>query len=75
MIEGGKTFLVIKSLITGSLRGQTLEETIQYMEENLIDKGQCYLPEAVEIYREQQKFSREFIKDLKEGLTVGIQIE
>ncbi|MFT9495254.1 hypothetical protein [Anaerosolibacter sp.] len=71
MLEGGKTFLVVKSLITGSLRGQTLEETIQYMEDNLIDKGQCYLPEIAEIYREQQRFSREFIEDLKEGLMLG----
>jgi uncharacterized protein len=72
MIEGGKTFLVVKSLITGFLIGQMIEETIQYMEDNLLDKGQCYLPEAVEIYREQQRYSREFIKDLKEGLMLGI---
>ncbi|WP_201030058.1 hypothetical protein [Kosmotoga sp. DU53] len=68
MIEGGKTFLIVKSLITGSVRGQTLEETIEYIEKNILGKGQCYLTEAKEIYAEQQKFAREFIRDLKEGL-------
>jgi len=28
MIEGGKIYLIVKSLITGSVRGQTLEQTI-----------------------------------------------
>ncbi|AKI97650.1 hypothetical protein [Kosmotoga pacifica] len=68
MIEGGKTFLIVKSLITGSVRGQSLDETIEYMEKNILGKGQCYLAEAKEIYAEQQKFAREFISDLKEGL-------
>ena len=68
MIEGGKTFLIVKSLITGSVRGQTLEETIEYIEKNILGKGQCYLAEAKKIYAEEQKFAREFIRDLKEGL-------
>lgn len=38
MIEGGKTYLIVKSLITGSVRGQTLEQTIEYMENNIFDK-------------------------------------
>lgn len=32
LIEGGKTFLVVKSLITGTIRGQTLEQTISFVE-------------------------------------------
>lgn len=68
MIEGGKTFLIVKSLITGSVRGQTLNETIDFIEKNILDKGQCYLPEAQEIYIQQQSFAKEFIKDLKEGI-------
>lgn len=68
MIEGGKVYLVVKPLITGSVRGQTLEKTIAYMENSVIDKGGCYLPEAQKIYYEQQVFAKGFIKDLKEGL-------
>lgn len=68
MIEGGKTFLMVKSLITGSVRGQTLEETINYIEHFILNKGQCYLPEAQLIYTTQQEFAKNFIKDLKNGL-------
>jgi len=68
MTEGGKTYLIVKSLITGSVRGQTLEQTISYIENSILGKGCCYLPEARNIYADQQKFTEEFIKDLKEGL-------
>lgn len=68
MIEGGKTYLIVKSLITGSVRGQTLEETIKYIEDNILGKGTCYLPKAKRIYQEQQEFAKAFICDLKEGL-------
>ncbi len=68
MIEGGKTYLIVKSLITGSVRGQTLEKTIEYIENNILGKGICYLPEAQIIYYQQQEFAKDFVKDLKEGL-------
>lgn len=69
MIEGGKTFLVVKSLVTGTARGQSLEETLDYMKNNILNKGQCYLPEAVEKYAEKQAYLKDFmesiLKDLK----------
>ena len=68
LIEGGKTFLIVKSLITGTIRGQTLKETIDYIEKNLIGKFKCYLPEAQKIYKEKEKFAKEFLKDLKKNL-------
>lgn len=68
MIEGGKTYLIVKALITGSVRGQTLEQTIEYIENNILGKGICYLPEAQTIYYQQQEFAKGFVKDLKEGL-------
>lgn len=68
MIEGGKNYLIVKSLITGSVRGQTLDETVKYIEDNILGKGTCYLSESIEIYKQQQEFAKEFIKDLKEGL-------
>lgn len=68
MIEGGKTYLIVKSLITGTTRGQTLDETIKYIENNILDKGICYLPQSQQIYLTQQEFAKEFINDLKAGL-------
>lgn len=74
MIEGGRTYFIVKSLITGSVRGQTLEQTIDYIENNILDKGLCYLPEAQEIYDEQQAFAKDFIVSLKEGLDIESSI-
>jgi len=69
MIEGGKTFLVVKSLVTGTARGQTLEETLDYMKNNILSQGQCYIPEAVEKYAGKQAYLKDFmesiLKDLK----------
>jgi uncharacterized protein len=39
LIEGGKTFMIVKSLTTGSLRSQTLKETIEYLENSVIGKN------------------------------------
>jgi len=68
LIEGGETFLIVKSLVTGTLRGQTLEETIDYIENNIIGKFKCYLPEAQKIYERKEKFAKDFLKNLKENL-------
>jgi len=66
MIEGGKYFLLIKSLITGSLRGQTLDETIDYFENNVLNFGLCYIPEAQVLLEKAREEAREVLKDLKE---------
>ncbi|QTA37906.1 hypothetical protein JYK00_09340 [Thermosipho ferrireducens] len=68
LIEGGTTFLIVKSLITGTLRGQTLEETIEYIEKNILGKFSCYLPETKGIYNKKEKFAKKFLEDLKENL-------
>lgn len=66
LLESGK--YIVKSLIVGSVRGQTLEQTINYIEDNVLNKGICYLPEAENVYIQQQEFAKSFICDLKEGL-------
>ncbi|MFD1675062.1 hypothetical protein [Alicyclobacillus fodiniaquatilis] len=68
MIEGGKTYLIVKSLCTGTARGQTLEQTLQYFEKYVLGAGVCYLPEAQAVYAEMQQFASDFIRDLREGL-------
>jgi uncharacterized protein len=68
LIEGGKTFLITKSLVTGTARGQTLEETISFFERNILGKFRCYLPEAQRIYEEKEKFARDYLADLKQDL-------
>ena len=64
MLEGGKNFEIIKSLITGSVRGQNLEETMMYIEEHVLEKGQCYTIEGKKRYMEMQATTlRIFLKN------------
>ena len=70
LLEGGKVYLITKCLITGSLRGQTLLETIDYIEENIIEKSICYLPETKALFKRTNKFTRDFITELKSGILI-----
>lgn len=65
LLEGGKTFIITKSLVTGTARGQSLLETISYLEENIIDKFKCCLPESQKLYDEKEEYTKAFIIDLK----------
>ena len=68
VLEGGKTYLVVKTLITGSVRGQSLTDTIEYMKKNVLDKNRCYLPETIGLCEEMNSYAREFIRELEEGI-------
>ncbi|NJD03667.1 MAG: hypothetical protein FIA99_13980, partial [Ruminiclostridium sp.] len=64
MIEGGKTFLVVKSLVTGTARGQSMEETLEYVNRNILNKGRCYLAEAIDKYAEKQAYLKDFMESI-----------
>ena len=68
IIEGGRLYSLTKCLVTGAARGQTLVETIHYIEENLIDKNQCFLPETIPLGQQANQYMKSFIKELKEGI-------
>ena len=68
VLEGGKTYLVVKTLITGSVRGQTLRETLDYMEKNVLNQNKCYLPETIPLCEEMNAFANHFFADLKTGV-------
>lgn len=68
VLEGGKTYLIVKTLITGSVRGQSLSKTLQYMKDNVIDKNTCYLPETIPLCNEMNKYTDQFFIDLSEGI-------
>lgn len=65
LLEGGKTYIVAKSLVAGSLRGQTLEQTLAFIEENILGRFHCVLPESQVAYAEKERFAREFVADLR----------
>ncbi len=64
VLEGGKTYLMVKTLITGSVRGQSLMDTLNYMEHNVLDKNSCYLPETIPLCEEMNKYTNRFFEDL-----------
>ena len=68
VLEGGKTYLIVKTLITGSVRGQSLIDTMNYMEEKILDKNICYLPETIPLCEEMNQYTNIFFADLMEGI-------
>jgi len=68
LIEGGKTFLAVKSLITGLQRGNSLSKIIDYFERRIVGKFKCYLPDTAKVYSEKEEFARNFFRDLKKNL-------
>ena len=68
ILEGGKTYLIVKTLITGSVRGQSLTETLNFMERNVLDKNNCYLPETIPLCEEMNKYTNDFFTEITEGI-------
>lgn len=64
VLEGGRTYLVVKTLITGSVRGQSLLGTLDYMKENVLDKNCCYLPETIPLCEEMNKYTNDFYEEI-----------
>jgi uncharacterized protein len=60
--------MITKSLVTETARGQSLEETLQYLEEKILGKFKCYLPELQRRYVEKEEYTRLFLQDLKNHL-------
>lgn len=69
VLEGGKAYLVVKTLITGSVRGQSLEQTLDYMEKNVLGQNKCYLPETILLCEEMNQYTDKFFNDLVEGIS------
>lgn len=68
VLEGGKTYLVTKTLITGSVRGQSLKDTLAYLKNHVIDQNHCYLPETVPLLNEMNAFARDFANALEKDI-------
>lgn len=68
VLEGGKTYTVVKTLITGSVRGQALTETLAFMKEHVLNANKCYLPETIPLCEEMNTFTNKFYEDLRKGM-------
>ena len=68
VLEGGKTYVIVKTLITGSVRGQSLTDTLKFMENNVLDKNKCYLPETIPLCAEMNEYTNRFYQELMDGI-------
>lgn len=68
LLEGGNNFIIVKCLVTGTARGQTLEQTIEFIEKNVLGKGKCALQENKQEYAKRQQYTRDFLDELKSEL-------
>ena len=68
LIEGGKCFHVARSLITGAVRGQTLVETMAFLEKRILGKFSCVTPRGQSIYGDIEQFTEDFVRELKNAL-------
>jgi uncharacterized protein len=67
LLEGGRTFEVVKLLITGALRGESLPQVIDYFDSS-VGKYTCYLLENKAQYKDRVAFARDFFNDLRKNL-------
>lgn len=68
VLEGGETYTVVKTLITGSVRGQSLNETLEFMEKHVLGMNKCYLPETIPLCDKMNRFTDEFFVKLKNDI-------
>lgn len=60
--------LVVKTLITGSVRGQDLPTTLEYMKNHVLGKNKCYLSETIPLCEKMNTFAELFYQALKDGI-------
>ena len=68
VLESGKTYTVVKTLITCSVRGQTLEQTLNFIKNNVLNKNKCYLPETIKLCDEMNDYTNKFYNELIKGI-------
>ena len=68
LLEGNAAFMVSKCLVTGTERGQSLIETIDYIKSHILGRRRCRLPEAQSEYELMEAFLASFISDLENSL-------
>ena len=68
VLEGRRTYLIVKTLITGSVRGQSLEQTMNHMRDHVLGANRYYLPETIPLCEEMNRFTEEFYKELADDI-------
>ena len=69
VLEGGRSYTVVKTLITGSVRGQSLKATLDYMKNHVIDQNHCFLPETIPLCESMNDYTKTFLQELEKYIT------
>ena len=69
VLEGGRTYTVVKTLITCSVRGQSLAETLDFMKDHVLGMNKCCLPETIPLCEEMNSFTERFYYELMDGIS------
>lgn len=65
LLEGGESHLVVKAITTGNEKGQTVRESISYLEEHVLGKHRCCFPENQRLYDKKESFAKKALVKLK----------
>lgn len=66
LLEGGPHFFFLKNLITGTLLGQSMPETLNYFEKNILYKFSCCLEENQKELEHRIAIAKIILDELKE---------
>ena len=64
LLEGGRSFLLVKTLVTGAARGNSLADIVAFWERYVAARFRCVLPVGQKRYEEQEAFARAVFEEL-----------
>lgn len=73
LIEGGKEYQVAKWLISGAQQGQSLPQTLEYLETRVVGKYTVSTEKAQPIHKEVEKYRSHFIHSVHQALQGDVQ--
>lgn len=68
LLEGDDFFIVTKTLVTGTVRGQTLAKTIEYLEKQVLGKSKCAFSRHQALLKKRELLAAKFVKSIKREL-------
>ncbi|MCP4355403.1 MAG: hypothetical protein GY793_07175 [Proteobacteria bacterium] len=68
LLEGGIYFSLVKSLITGITRKQSLQETLNYYKNNIYNQFKCCFPENQKALNKQYQLAIKMINDIEKNI-------
>jgi uncharacterized protein len=64
LLEGGRSFLLVKTLVTGAARGSALADIVAFWDHHVVGRFRCALPLAQQRYNEQEAFAQAVFAEL-----------